>query len=277
MRLNKSAFQYFSSRWIGLVAAVSFPCVILFAPGLWSQFHNETLNLGYGAIAEAQTIAAKIDNHFDAIESLLDAVSAAASTNPNDIDRNDALLRRAMSEAPRFIANIIVFSLDGTNIGNAVGHHASAGDRDYFQRAKAGAPLVIGDPIRSRSNIGWVIPAARPIRNSAGEIQAVLVVATYLDSVQQMIGIDESPMGQFISVVNDRGIGIASNSTVVKNSFTQVGAAARPIRSKQGSELVTTNDNVTYIIGYTTTRRGPWLVTVGLPLGSGSARVANGV
>ncbi len=277
MRLSKPAFQSIYSRRIGLVTAVAFPLVIVFAASLLSQFHNKTIDLGYRAVAESQLVTAKIDNHFDAIENLLDVVSAAVSTNPSDIEKNDALLRRSMSEAPRFIANIILFSLDGKNIGNAVGHHASAGDRDYFQRAKAGAPFVVGDPIRSRSNIGWVIPVARPLRNSAGEMQAVLLVASFLDAVRQMIGVDERPMGQFISVVNDRGIEIASNSTAVEKEFTQAGAPARQIRLKQGSESMVMHDDATYIVGHSTTRRVPWLVTVGLPMQFGSVRVANGL
>jgi hypothetical protein len=90
----------------------------------------------------------------------LNRLSAELSTNPNDVDTNDALLRREQSQLPKSIANILLLSNDGRNIGNAVGRHASAGDRDYFKRATAGDQLVVEAPIRSRSDVGWVIPVA---------------------------------------------------------------------------------------------------------------------
>ena len=119
----------------------------------------------------------------------------AISTNPGDVDSNDAILRNLKSELPSSVANIFILSRDGRNIGNAVGQHASAGDREYFQKAMAGTPLVVGTPIFSRSNLGRVLPIARPVRNSAGEIQAVLVVAIFLGSLADVIGINDLPPG----------------------------------------------------------------------------------
>jgi hypothetical protein len=274
-----SKFRSVHSKWVGRVAAVvALPCAALLGTSLWDRFHNETIDLRYSAIAEARLVAAKIDRHFDTIENLLGVLSTAVSTNPSDVDANDALLRRSKSEAPRFIANIILLSLDGKNIGNAVGQHASAGDRNYFQRAKAGTSFVVEDPIRSRSNIGWVIPAARPIRDSAGEVQAVLVAATFLESLPEMIGINERSMGQTIRVVNDRGIEIASNSTssaLVEKDLIQVSPDVRQTRLKEGSEVVALNGDATHVVGFSATHRVPWLVTVGLPMKFKGARLAN--
>jgi hypothetical protein len=100
-------------------------------------------------------------------------------------------MRREKTELLRSIANILLLSLDGQNIGNAVGRHASAGDREYFKRASAGDRLVMGLPIHSRSGLGWVIPIARPVSSDTGAIRGVLVVAVFVDSFRDLISANE--------------------------------------------------------------------------------------
>ena len=259
-----SIFRSVYSRRISLVAAAVLSCLALLGASLWGRVNNDALDLRYRAVAEARMVAANIDNYFSTIESLLNVLGTVVSTSPSDVDINDRVLRRSKSEAPSSIANIMLFSLDGKNIGNAVGEHAGAGDRDYFLRARAGAPFVVGDPIRSRSKLGWVFPVARPVRNDAGEMQAVLVVAIFLDSLREMISVNERPMGQITRVVNDRGIGLASNSTaptVVAKDFIQKSAMT------EGGEVTVSNGNVTHLVGFSATHRVPWLVAVGLPDG----------
>jgi len=222
-------------------------------------------------------IAAKIDTHLGALESLLSRLSTAVSTNPNDVDANDALLRRSKSGLPSFIANIILLSLDGKNIGNAVGNHASAGDRDYFQRVLAGEPFVVGKPIRSRSDLGWVCPVASPIKNSSGELQAVLVIATFLERFGEVLGVNELPPGSVVSITDGKGIAIASIPNapeLIGRDLNGLGNVNRHLRLKEGSEFVTWFDQVTRITGFSTTHRAPWLVTVGLPAEIGSAGIA---
>ena len=67
---------------------------------------------------------------------------------------------------------------------------ARAGDRAYFRRVVGGESLVVGDPIVSRSNVGWVIPVARPVKDRRGEMQAVVVVAISLDGFRDWISTD---------------------------------------------------------------------------------------
>jgi len=65
----------------------------------------------------------------------------------------------------------------------------------------AGAPLVVGAPIFSRSNLGRVLPD-RPVRSgsSAGEIQAVLVRRYFLGSLADVIGITDLPPGSVVRI-----------------------------------------------------------------------------
>jgi hypothetical protein len=124
---------------VGAAAVIS--CVVLLGMGLHSQSRTNHAEARHRALSDVQLVAAKIDMYFGALDYLLTGLSMAISTKPSDVDANDAILRHLKSELPSSVANIFVLSRDGRNIGNAVGQHASAGDREYFQKAMAGAPL----------------------------------------------------------------------------------------------------------------------------------------
>src|SRR5260370_23838997 len=187
-------------------------CGVLLGINARGQLPTDRAESRYRAQNEARFVAAKVDMYFQGLETLLIGLSMALSTNPSDVDANDLKLRRLKYELPGSIANIFLLSLNGQNIGNAVGQHASAGDREYFKGVIAGAPLMVGPPVRSRSTLGPVIPVARPIRNGAGETRAVLVVATSLEGFGEVIGINELPMGSVIKIVNDQEVEIATIS-----------------------------------------------------------------
>jgi hypothetical protein len=241
-----------------------------------SQFGVENTDVRHSALDAARSIAQKIDAQFGATEALLNRLNVKLSTNPDDVAANDALLRRELSELPKSIANILLLSPDGRNIGNAVGRHASAGDRDYFKRASAGDQLVVEAPIRSRSDVGWVIPVARRMSNDGGSTRAVLVVAISVDSIRELISPDELPMGSLVRVVTEDEIQVAFSSGSTPNGpdLNRMGNVPRQFRLTEGSELVTLNGKAVRVIGFSRTQRVPWLVTVGLPVEVVSERVA---
>jgi GAF domain-containing protein len=264
------------SAALAVAAGLSF--ILLIGAGLWSQFHIEHTRARYLALSSARTVASRIDANLGDLKDLLSKIGGAVSTNPDDIDANDALLRRMHSELPKSIANIFVLTLDGRNIGNAVGKHASAGDRDYFQRALSGDRLVVGLPIRSRSDLGWVIPVAQPVFDSSGKMRAVLAVAIFADSLPEMIGTSELPERSVVRVVTENEIEVAlfsSESATIAPDASRMGSAARQFALVEGSEVVNLHSNLTRIVGFSRTRRVPWLVTVGLPVEGGSVRSAN--
>ena len=217
---------------------------------------------------------------FGSLESLLGEISGAVSTDPKDVDDNDALLRRTKFKQPSAIANIFLLSLDGRNIGNAEGQHAGAGDRAYFQRALAGDSLVAGDPIRSRSNLGWVIPVARPVKNDHGEMQAVLVVAIFLEDFRELLGSNELPPGWVIRIFTDNETEVTTVSNVSAApgwDSNRTGNVASQLRRKEGSEVVNVDSNLTRVVAFSRTHRVPWLVSVGMPAEVGTMRVAKGL
>jgi hypothetical protein len=258
------------------LAIAGLPLVAMMCMASLSQFGVEHADARHRALDAARSIAQRIDTQFGTTEALLNRLNVKLSTNPDDVAANDGLLRRELSELPKSIANIVLLSPDGRNIGNAVGHHASAGDRDYFKRASAGDQLVVEAPIRSRSDVGWVIPIARRISNGGGSTQAVLVIAISVDSIRDLIRADELPMGSLVRVVAEDELEVAFSSGSRPNGpdLNRMGNVPRQFRLAEGSELLTLNGNVVRVIGFSRTQRVPWLVTVGLPVEVVSERVA---
>jgi hypothetical protein len=264
-------------KWALSASVAGLAVVALIGAGWWSHSRTAHAEARHRALGAARSIVEKIDAQFVDLESLLSRLSVKISTNLDDVDANDTLLRHEKSELPSSIANILVLSPDGRNIGNAVGRHASAGDRDYFKRALAGDRVVVGTPIRSRSDLGWVIPVARAVSNNGGTVQAVLVIAIFADSFRELIDGNELPVGSLVRIVADNEIEVAfvsNESTAIGPDLNRMGSAPRQFRLVEGSELLNLNGNLIRVVGFSTARRVPWLVTVGLPTEIGSVRIA---
>jgi hypothetical protein len=270
------SFRKVHPKWSSWRAFVALPAAALIGTLLWSHPLTERSDERHVALSAAQLVASKIDVYFGDLEILLREISAAVSTNPTDANMNDALLQRVKSELPKSVANIFILALDGRNIGNAVGHHASAGDRDYFQMAVATGRLVVGEPINSRSGVGWVVPVAWPVL-TRGAVQAVLVVAVFVDSFRDLIAPNELPKGSIVRIVdkNEIELAVVSNETVANGpDVGRMGSAARQFRLVEGSEIVKLYGGITRIVGFSRMQRIPWLVAVGLPPYMGSVTVA---
>jgi hypothetical protein len=271
------SFRKVRPKWSSWKAFAALPAAALIGTLLWSHTLTERSDERHLALSAAQLVASKIDVYFGGLEILLREISAAVSTNPNDVDVNDALLQRLKSGLPKSVANILILALDGRNIGNAVGQHAGAGDRHYFQMAVATERLVVGEPINSRSGVGWVIPVAWPVLTRGGRVQAVLVVAVFVDSFRDLIAPNELPKGSIVKIVdkNEIELVVVSNETVANGPHVgRMGSAARQFRLVEGSEIVKLYGGITRIVGFSRTQRIPWLVAVGLPPYVGSVTVA---
>jgi hypothetical protein len=270
------SFRKNRAKWSSWKAFATLPAAALTGTLFWSHSLKERSDERHVALSAAQSVASKIDLYIGGLEILLKEISAAVSTNPNNVDVNDALLQHVKSELPKAVANILILTLDGRNIGNAVGRHAWAGDREYFQMAVATGHLVAGEPIQSRSGLGWVIPVAWPVLNRGGDVQAVLVLAMSLDSFRDLIAPDELPKGSIVRIVNNNEIELAvvSNKSVAEGShLRRMGSASRQFRLVEGSEIVKLYGGLTRVVGFSRTQRLPWLVAVGLSPYTGSVTI----
>jgi Cache domain len=241
------------SQLLGLVAAATVPFLVLIGVALWTiQYRlaqTEALDRAY---SEARIIAAQIDDHLGNVENLALGLSRAVGFSPGDTAANDALLSGLKAELPGFISDIAVIEPDGENIGSASGARYNIGDRDYFQQALAGQPIAVGDPVQNRRNEEWVLPIARPVRNAAGEIQAVLLIGTLIPKFQDAVRLGNLPAGSLVRIVNDKGIVVGSfpeNAGVIGRDLSNVPAFVRHLQAKETSEVSTWSDKVPRFTG----------------------------
>jgi diguanylate cyclase (GGDEF)-like protein/PAS domain S-box-containing protein len=265
------------ARLMALVIATVVPLAVLIGVGLWVQWHDDQDEATNVALIDAQLVASQVDDQLGAFESLLTGLSRAVSTDPADTHANDAVLRQVKSEFPAYVNTIMLFSLDGKNIGtSADGLRIYVGDRDYFQRVLAGERLAIGQPIYGRIANQLVIAIARPVEDRSGQLRAVLLVGILLDRFQDAFRVRELPLGSVIQVVNENGIVITRSvaaSRWVGRNLQDNEHGARFSALKEASGAVLWPDNVERITASATTLRAPWLVSVGLPVDTAFANV----
>src|SRR5260370_19039038 len=145
---------------------------------------------------EERLLEAQVDDHIGNLENLLLGVSEAVSTRLADTNANDALLRQVKEELPDYIANILLFAPDGSNIGSswdADVRRFYAGDRAYFQQVVAGQHLAIGDVIRTKLSGEWVVTVASPVNDQTGRLRAVIAVGTKLDRFHNALRMQDLP------------------------------------------------------------------------------------
>jgi diguanylate cyclase (GGDEF)-like protein/PAS domain S-box-containing protein len=266
------------SQLLGLVAAATVPFLVLIGVALWTiQYRiaqTEALDRAY---SEARVMAAEIDDHLGNVENLGLGLSHVVGVEPADTAANDALLSRLKAELPDFISDVAVIGPDGENIGSASGARYNIGDRDYFQQALAGQPIAVGDPVQNRRNEELVLPIARPVRNAAGEIQAVLLIGTLIPKFQDAVRVGHLPAGSLVRIVNDKGIVVASFPEVpgvIGRDLSNRPTFVRHLEAKETSEVSIWSDKVPRFTGYSTAHRAPWLVGVGFPTEVASASIS---
>ncbi len=203
------------SRLLGLVLATVVPFTALIGGGLWSQWQSDQAAATDRALAEAQLLAAQVDDHIGNLESLLAGLAHAISPNGADTAANDALLRRVKSHLPDYVGNILVFSPDGADIGTSwdgEGERPSGADRSYLRQVLNDRRLSIGDVVRARPSESWVVTIACPIEDPTGRLRAVIAVNILLEHFQDALTVQGFPAGSVVSVVNDKGIVVAQSA-----------------------------------------------------------------
>jgi diguanylate cyclase (GGDEF)-like protein/PAS domain S-box-containing protein len=270
------------SRLLALVVATVVPFTALIGAGLWSQWQSDQASAIARAVNEARMLASQIDDHIGNLENLLTGLSEAVSRNPSDREANDALFRKVRSELPSYVAQISVYSLDGTNIGSSgnteVGRVSSAG-RAYMQQVLEGARLSIGDVIVGRLSRRWIINFGRPLEDSAGRLRAVLVVGTWLDQFPEALRIQDLPAGTIVTVVNQKGIIISRSVEAAKwigRDALAWKSLAERVGVQEGSEITRwKSDGIERITAFARVHRAPWVVNVGQPTNTAFAAVGS--
>jgi diguanylate cyclase (GGDEF)-like protein/PAS domain S-box-containing protein len=260
------------SRLLVLVLATVVPFVALVGIGLWSQWQEDQAAAIERALNEARLLAAQLDDHLSNLENLLAGLSQAVSTNPADTSANDAVLRQTKAKLPDFVGNILLYSLDGTNIGTSTDFGAGrphGNERAYFQRVLTGQRLAIGDVVRTRITGQWAVGVGYPVEDQEGRLRGVLTIGTWLKLFQDAFRMQGLPPGSVVRIVNEHGIVVAQSENGpnwIGRDLSDSEFVARHLATKEASEVEVWADHVTRITGSSTAHQAPWLVSVGLPM-----------
>jgi len=260
------------SRLLVLVLATVMPFVALVGVGLWSQWREDQAAAIERALNEARLLAAQLDDHIGDLQNLLVGLSRAVSTNPADTGANDALLRKIKTKLPDIVANIVVFSLDGSNIGTSAGPEIArsyANDRAFFKQILAGRRLSIGEVIRTHVTEQWVLVIGYPIENQEGQLRGVIAIGTQLKLFQDAFRMQGLPAGSVVRIVNEHGIVVAQSENGpnwIGRDLSDSEYVVRHLAAKEASEVEVWADHVERITGSSTAHQAPWLVSVGLPV-----------
>jgi diguanylate cyclase (GGDEF)-like protein/PAS domain S-box-containing protein len=264
-------------RLLGLVLATVVPFAVLIGVGLWNQWRIDRAAGLQRAANEARLIAAQVDDHIGNLRNLLSGVSVALSDDPKDAEANDRRLQRLKSDMPSYVANLLLFSLDGHNIGSSSGAgRFYAGDRQYFRQILEGREDAIGDVIRTRLTNEWVITVARPVKDDAGRLRAVLAVGTKLERFQEALAIARLPENSIVRIVNEDMIVIAQSvdgPNWIGRDLSKSETIARHMAARDVSEVTRWPDGIERITGSALAGQVPWLISVGLPADVASATV----
>src|SRR5262245_55208927 len=129
------------SRLLGLVLATVVPFTALIGAGIWNLWRSDRSAAVERAIDEARLLAAEVDDHLANLDNLMTGLSRAVSWDPADTLANDALLANLKPDLPDYVSALLLFSLDGTNIGTSsdpAPGRPNARQRSYFQQALGG-------------------------------------------------------------------------------------------------------------------------------------------
>jgi diguanylate cyclase (GGDEF)-like protein/PAS domain S-box-containing protein len=267
------------TRMLGLVVATAVPFIALIGIGLWNQWRNDYATAVGLALDEARLLAAQVDEHIGNLDNLMAGLSRSVSWNPADIAANDALLRRVKPELPDHVANIMVFDLQGNNIGYSAGPDSErpyAATRNYFEKVLAGERLAIGDVAVARVLNKWVVSIGRAVHDDNGRLRAVIAVGTLLEHFQDALRAKELPPGAIVQILNQDGIVVARSvdgPSWVGRDLSSNPDVMRHISAEDISDVVGWADNVDRITGSARAHLAPWIVCVGLPTDVAFARV----
>jgi diguanylate cyclase (GGDEF)-like protein/PAS domain S-box-containing protein len=265
-------FRGIRTRLLGLVIATVVPFTALIGGGLWNQWRGDQSQAVRSALIEARLLAARVDDQIGELDSLLIGLSQAVSTRPDDIQANDAALRRAKAELPDYIGNILLSAPDGKNIGTsfepAASGRAYIGDRDYFRQLLVQRQgVAIGNPVHGRTTGGWVTSVARTLKTPDGRLAAVLGVGIQIEHFQEALAVHDLPPGSIVQIITENGNVILRNDdpSWVGRYLNENEIIALQSASKEASGAVLWPDQVERITGSAAMVAAPWIVSVGLP------------
>jgi signal transduction histidine kinase len=221
------------------------------------------------ALRLAQLHANLVDEHVQAVDTLLSALAVVVPAGEGDRAATEAQLRGVLARLPAPYTNLFLGPPTGRE-PRAPGSPGAdrglltVGDRTYLWGALASGGLVLREPATSPTT-GVIL--ARPIVGPDGRVSATLNAETRLDRLPRL-EMRDLPAGSVITILDERGVVLARSPDYevwVGRDLGQVGWVQQALQRRQGSDELVDADGVTRLAAYTMATRVPWLVYVGLP------------
>jgi signal transduction histidine kinase/CheY-like chemotaxis protein/HPt (histidine-containing phosphotransfer) domain-containing protein len=204
------------------------------------------------------------------MNSFLITIGRVISSDPADIEKNDAFLRAVRADLPVSVNNLLIFDLKGNNIGTSQWPLTKTSrivvrDRPYFA-ASLQKRVTVSEPIVSRISREWVVVTARPLIDDAGVVRAVLVLGTNLERINAITNTASLPNGSAVRILTEHGIIVGrtdhpdwigrdvGNDPIVRRQL-DLGEAVDETDWLDGTARTTASAKVRFV---------PWVVTVGL-------------
>lgn len=259
------------TRLIVLVLAAILPLLFLAGFFLWGLVSDDFAKARIAAVREAQLAAGRIDGHVSDVNHLLLMIARTISSDPADVEKNDATLRSIRADLPAYVNNILIFDLNGHNIGTSqwpltAKSRIVVADRGWFKAALE-KKVAISEPIESRIDSRWVVAIARPLLDQAGAVRAVLVLGTQLARIHEIIESPSLPRGGVVRILTENGIivGRTDRPQWIGRDVSKEAVIQHHLQLGEASQEADWLDGVTRVTASTKARAVPWLVTVGLP------------
>jgi signal transduction histidine kinase len=243
------------ARLVLLALIASVPLLILAAVNASQDLTVARQDAQLEALRAAQFHADLIDEHIQAVDTLLRAVGTAVAIEPGDAATSEQLLRGVLAELPATYT-ALYFSPPTT-------------------QGETGSGLI---PLRSPVSSATGVVLGRPVTGRDGQSATILNVATRLDRLPRLETRD-LPSGSIVMVLDERGVVLAHSPDYeawVGRDLSGLAYVNEALHQRHGSGELVSADGVTRLSAFTTATRAPWLIYVGLPseIVLGSSRVA---
>ncbi len=231
----------------------------------------------------ARSTGARLDHFIEGAEQLLVAIGVLVAENPSAAAVNNFELRALKAKLPPYINLLQVISRNGDVVslsaaGDGKAPAYSVADQKYFKEALAKRPIGFGEPLASRGGETASITLARPILDASGNVAYVVSISILMENFRQFLVTEGFPENSEVTILNEGGLVIASSvdpqNWSERRLFDQP-SIQRMLRDKDGSIQTKSVDDIERFYRYTTLRRAPWLVYVGMPKSAAMAPVQN--
>ncbi len=231
------------TRLVLLALVATAPLLLLVGLNAVQDVGSARLEAQMEALRVAQLQANLVDEHLEAVDTLLRGLSASLASNPGDQAAIARALQAAKADLPEAYTELYLAP------GGAEGVDAS---NDITVRRNVVAP--------------------------DGHVVGVLTAVTRLDRLPRLERRD-LPAGSTMTVLDQNGRVLAHSPDYefwLGRDLSDQTYVHDALRRRQGSDELLSADGVTRLSAYTSTTRAPWLVMVGLPseIVLGSSRVA---